>query len=61
MMTSTTPIMGRNRYVFTLIDNFSQYMQTYLMKEKSEAFLNLKKIQRIGGKRNRKDFESVSK
>ena len=36
------PTAGRNRYVFVLIDDYSRYMWTILMKEKSEAFTKFK-------------------
>ena len=36
--TITPPTPENNRYVFVLIDDFSRYMWTILMKEKSEAF-----------------------
>lgn len=40
----TPPTIGRNRYVFVLIDDYSRYMWTILMKEKSEAFSKFKKF-----------------
>ena len=40
----TPPTIGRNRYVFVLIDDYSRYMCTILLKEKSEAFAKFKKF-----------------
>lgn len=36
--------MGRNRYVFVIIDYHTRYMWTMLLKEKSEAFGRFKKL-----------------
>lgn len=45
------PIMpatkGQNRYIFTLIDDFSRFMWIYLIKEKSEAFTHFKKFKAL--------------
>lgn len=38
------PTPANNRYVFVLIDDFSRYMWTILLKEKSEAFDRFKKF-----------------
>ncbi|KAL1198919.1 Retrovirus-related Pol polyprotein from transposon TNT 1-94 [Cardamine amara subsp. amara] len=40
----TPPIPANNRYIFVLIDDFSRYMWTMLLKEKSEAFDRFKKF-----------------
>jgi len=34
----TPPTTANKRYIFSLIDDFSRYMWTFLLKEKSEAF-----------------------
>lgn len=39
---NTPPKTGGNRYVFVLIDDYSRYMRTILMKEKGEAFMKFK-------------------
>lgn len=41
------PTAGRNRYVFVLIDDHSQYMWSIPIKEKNEAFEKFKSFQRI--------------
>lgn len=38
------PTIGRNRYVFVVIDDYSRYMWTMLLKEKSEAFERFKRL-----------------
>ena len=38
------PTIGKNRYVFVIIDDHSRYMWTMLLKEKSEAFGRFKKF-----------------
>ena len=40
------PTIGRNRYVFVIIDDHSRYMWTLLLKEKSEAFMRFKGFKR---------------
>lgn len=36
------PTIGGNRYIFVLIDDFSRYMWSFLLKEKSEVFESFK-------------------
>ncbi|KAJ9535118.1 hypothetical protein OSB04_un001804 [Centaurea solstitialis] len=43
----TPATKGQNRYVFTLIDDFSRFMWIYLLKEKSEAFTHFKKFKAL--------------
>lgn len=43
----TPPTPGLKRYVFVLIDDFSRYMWTVLLKEKSEAFEKFKAFKKI--------------
>jgi len=43
----TPSTKGQNRYIFTLIDDFSRYMWIFLLKEKSEAFLHFKKFKAL--------------
>lgn len=38
----TPPTAGNNRYIFVLIDDYSRYMWSILLKEKSEAFNKFK-------------------
>ena len=38
------PTIGQNRYVFVVIDDYSRYMWTMLLKEKNEAFGRFKKL-----------------
>ena len=38
----TPPTTGNNRYIFVLIDDYSRYMWSILLKEKSEAFEKFK-------------------
>ena len=38
----TPPTAGNNRYIFVLIDDYSRYMWSILLKEKSEAFEKFK-------------------
>lgn len=38
------PTIGKNRYVFVVIDDYSRYMWTMLLKEKGEAFERFKKL-----------------
>ena len=38
----TPPTIGKNKYVFVLIDDHSRYMWTILLKEKGEAFVRFK-------------------
>lgn len=38
------PTIGKNRYVFVIIDDHSRYMWTLLLKEKGEAFGKFKKF-----------------
>lgn len=38
----TPPTAGNNRYIFVLIDDYSRYMWSILMKEKGEAFEKFK-------------------
>lgn len=40
----TPSTMAQNRYVFVLIDDYSRYMWSLLLKEKSEAFSRFKKF-----------------
>lgn len=40
----TPPTAGKSRYIFVLIDDFSRYMWTVLLQEKSEAFEKFKKF-----------------
>lgn len=43
----TPATKGQNRYIFTLIDDFSRYMWIFLLKEKSEALLHFKKFKAL--------------
>ena len=38
----TPPTAGNNRYIFVLVDDYSRYMWSILLKEKSEAFEKFK-------------------
>ena len=40
----TPATLGQKRYVFVLIDDYSRYMWTILLKEKSEAFKKFKRF-----------------
>lgn len=43
----TPSTSGGNRYVFVLIDDFSRYMWTILLKEKGEAFEKFKSYKAV--------------
>lgn len=49
--------MGGNLYVFTLIDNFSHYMWTYILKEKSEVFSYFEKFKVLAEKEIQKPLK----
>ena len=41
------PTAGKNRYIFVLIDDYSRYMWTILLKEKSEALDKFKAFKKV--------------
>ena len=43
----TPPTAGRSRYIFVLIDDYSRYMWSILLKEKSEAFEKFKRFKSV--------------
>ncbi|CAA7058194.1 unnamed protein product [Microthlaspi erraticum] len=43
----TPPTPARNRYIFVLIDDYSRYMWSILLKEKSDAFDKFKKFKSL--------------
>ena len=49
----TPPTPGQKRYVFVLIDDFSRYMWSMLLKEKSEAFGKFKSFKRLAEQETR--------
>ena len=49
----TPPTAGRSRYIFVLIDDYSRYMWSILLKEKSEAFEKFKRFKSILEKETR--------
>lgn len=52
------PTAANNRYIFVLIDDYSRYMWTILMKEKGEAFDKFKKFKSIVEKETGKSIKS---
>ncbi|KAJ0591376.1 putative RNA-directed DNA polymerase [Helianthus annuus] len=53
------PTLTGNKYILVLIDDFSRYMWSYLLKQKSDAFVTIKKFKVMIEKQTRKPLKTL--